>query len=528
MANAIRRGKWQIAVLAIGTCVALNASAYTDGEVIAHFPFDTDYASIVNTDKNPGTFPTFGTVSLVSGGTKGPAVRTGRTFRVNSGYLETSDGRLAIDLSAFGIDESVTTMTIEFFVKMSTAEVAEWARQVTFGIGGENANGTGNLGSSTVPFHLDLSRQADHVYAKMRHYVGTGVSGDKTIYSSNITPYDGGWHHLAFTYTIGWQSQSIMYCYLDHKQLGDGAWSGQGNNWHGITPGAGQKLWLYLGAQQSGVKCRFDEFRITNGVLPPEKFLDVVSDTDVPVDGETLSYLPLDNSIESVAHAEWAPSLLSGSLAYDADVWKTYVGTKDHTAVVRTENLACVKCGTATKAKVDLPYWALQEGQLESATIEFFIRGLGTEQDWGTPMTIEGGGNGFPLLVQIPTGQFYMRMDACKLVEGKTANANGYVSCNFYVPIDKGTPIDGRWHHMAFTVAPRASGESEIKFYFDYAPIASFWSGDYAWRGLRAGDCLNLAKNCGINIDEFRITKGVLPVGKFLKARDVGMMLIFR
>lgn len=49
-----------------------------------------------------------------------------------------------------------------------------------------------------------------------------------------------------------------------------------------------------------------------------------------------------------------------------------------------------------------------------------------------------------------------------------------------------------------------------------------------AWRGLRTGDCLNLAKNCGVNIDEFRITKGVLPVDKFLKAHSVGVVLIFR
>lgn len=91
MANAIRRGKWQIAVLAIGTCAALTASAYTDGEVIAYFPFDTDYASIVNTGKNPATFPTFGTVAITTG------------------------GRLALDLTAFGIDESINKMTFEFF-----------------------------------------------------------------------------------------------------------------------------------------------------------------------------------------------------------------------------------------------------------------------------------------------------------------------------------------------------------------------------------------------------------------------------
>ena len=87
--------KSNIVLMLVGIYAALTASAYTDGEVIAHFPFDEDFASIVNTDKNPTTFSTFGTVAITAGGTMGAAIRDGRSFRENAGFLETTDGRLA-------------------------------------------------------------------------------------------------------------------------------------------------------------------------------------------------------------------------------------------------------------------------------------------------------------------------------------------------------------------------------------------------------------------------------------------------
>lgn len=519
--------KTTLIMTTIGTCLALGAHAYTDGEVIAYFPFDDDYTSVVNVDKNPASYPTFGDVALVYGGVKYENIRAGRSFRVNSGYLETTNGRLAIDLTAFGIDENINKLTIEFFARMSVGEVTEWAQQILFGIGGETPSGVMAL-SASYPCYLDLERNGDHFYGKVQTKKPDGSFNTSFLNDVNGFKYDGEWHHVAFVFHPVASGQEWNYdYYVDYKLIQQG-WSGRGNLWKAITPGANERLWLLLGRQQAGVLCRFDEFRITCGALDASKFLRNVTDVTPPVDGETLMYLPLDRSIESIAHSEWAPSIISGSLTYDTDVWRTYVGTKTAGEVVRKDNLACVKSTSSTKAVIDCPYWGLAEEKLDSATIEFFIRGLGTEQNWGTPMTIEGGGTGFPLLVQIPTGKFYMRMDACTLVEGATPSSAGYSSHTFNVPTDKGTPNDGKWHHMAFTVSPRASGDSEIKFYFDYAQIALFWSGNYAWRGLRAGDSLRLANTCGVNIDEFRITKGVLPKEKFLKARNTGFMLIYR
>ena len=509
-------------LLAVGICAALTASAYTDGEVIAHFPFDSDYLSIANTSCNPSSVETFGTVSAGSSDVKAAAVYSpdAGSIRSNAGCLAINKGRVAIDITNFNLDsDHARYFTIEFLFKGNESEISEWSRMVLIG----NASSVDGTSAMNSPYILELARHSDHFYAKIQN----DQSDTSFASPSDAKGYDGEWHHLAYVFNKYTATQDRSYFYVDGV-LKSTIWSGDGKYFAWPKPGEGERQYLVLGSNTGSMKCLIDELRITAGSLTTGQFLKLTNDTTTPVDGETLMYLSLDNSLESTAHAEWTPILRSGSVTYDEDVWLSHVRTVVGTEVVQKKNRACVKSTSATRAVVECPYWGLHEGQLTSATIEFFIRGLGTELDWGTPVGFEGGGSGYPLLIQIPTGRFYMRMDACTLIEGNTANANGYESFVGYVPAEKGIPTDGRWHHVAFTVSPLATGASEITFYFDYAPIKSFASTSYAWRGIRASDCLNLAKNCGANVDEIRITKGVLPVDKFLKAYASGIALFVR
>ena len=97
---------------------------------------------------------------------------------------------------------------------------------------------------------------------------------------------------------------------------------------------------------------------------------------------------------------------------------------------------------------------------------------------------------------------------------------------------------DGKWRHFAVTFAPSTTsgyeGGTHVEVFCNYKLVATK---DYL--GIFRGIAPVLVKNgcgpiyfysCGgrYSFDEFRVTKGVLPVEKFIDFGKLGMALLVR
>ena len=95
-----------------------------------------------------------------------------------------------------------------------------------------------------------------------------------------------------------------------------------------------------------------------------------------------------------------------------------------------------------------------------------------------------------------------------------------------------GNPInDGKWHHVAATIAERASGIT-VKVYDNYRQVGETWNID-GFLDYSMGSCLGFGLSSVQSavfhgfVDEVRISRGVLTVDEFLHKGQNGMMIIF-
>lgn len=389
-------------------------------------------------------------------------------------------------------------LTIEFFMKGSDGadEVSAWSEQFRL------------VGSSG--FDLLMQGNGD----KMYYFRFDGQdSGDNAIaFTPGISENDGHWHHFAFTLEPGDSGAGTkITAYADYCQFGQMTTRGP---WVGYRTGVKT---LSFGAQNDVFWC--DEFRISKGVLPVSKFLRQ-SAVEKPEDGDAILYLPLDKDLLDVAcPGDNLANKPDGAAFTIAEPWKKRVveyGGRD--TVVRSENLGCLLRSKRVCDVMLASEW-LTNG-LDTATIEFFMKGSAVEGEmttWGEELKISGQKGGrYALLVQADGDKkYYFRFDD---VDSKS------------IAIVPGIRVDdGRWHHFAFTIAPNATGGTDIKGYVDYgSAISQTLPG--RWLGIGSGDHMSFGTQKDVFwYDEVRISKGVLPKEKFLRQRaDGGSVVIVR
>ena len=95
---------------------------------------------------------------------------------------------------------------------------------------------------------------------------------------------------------------------------------------------------------------------------------------------------------------------------------------------------------------------------------------------------------------------------------------------------------DGKWHHIAITFDPTSAGET-ISIYKDYGATPA-WSQTLAgsrilgkgfgaiWAG--AAPFTSTEPNFDGQLDEVRISNGVLSPSEFLRSKRVGFVIIAR
>jgi hypothetical protein len=222
-------------------------------------------------------------------------------------------------------------------------------------------------------------------------------------------------------------------------------------------------------------------------------------------------------------------SAISGTPVYDAGVWRPYVVEYGNgNAPVRAgENRYCIKANKAQVVKPILHPYMTHDDSLDSATIEFFMKGSTVDADvtgWKTKLSLgrnlSMGRYGLLLQVDDQAAYYkhcYVRVDTDYSVDGKFTSVS---RSPFAI-------TDGKWHHIAITIEPLEDGaRTRVTYYFDYGdPVVTEVAG--RWLGMRHGNELTIGEATSLLwYDEIRVSKGVLPKARFLKQKSAGGLTV--
>lgn len=348
----------------------------------------------------------------------------------------------------------------------------------------------------------------------------TSRSGD-TAYSC----VDGKWHHVAVVYD---KTAKTFKAYVDYRKILDVA---------GFTTVVKQSGYhkafiigngYYSNSPYANTDGGLDEIRVTrralsvNEFLFPEKYVDTDTIAWVSFEDGELGMWPYSCARQ--------PSATNAVIRFaDDTIGGVGIRTKDKTPL-RTGNAKSFSLwDNGTGAWIEYMNDPLVNGTtLDAVTIEFFAKG--TEAlSYGLMVAIAGAAEG---------DSFTNNVMAVRVPNQNTASNVGYYQGHFYdsennqrgdVYKNENSPqnvtTDGAWHHIAATF--RQSGDKVIhEGYYDHKKVAEFQVPVYAAQHsyLRTNlvhSVLQIGHGVIGCLDELRISKGVLPVGKFLY-RDNG------
>ena len=490
-------GLMGVAVLSPFGCFAEGIPQ--DGDVLLYLPFDNNMDSVAAVSENAGSRVS-GTLAYDDDVWKMHVVERGNPTAVlrngaNAAGLKANKLRVTRSIThQYMRSSSFNCATIEFFMKGSPVadEITTWGNKLSMGAG----------------TRCGLMIQADD---NKKYYVKVQTDTTETLARSPFYMTDGKWHHFAIVIEpVNNGTQTKVTWYFDYANkvevTKNGVWAGLKYN-QDLTFG-----------QTGNNVFSFDELRITKGVVSPNKFMRFVKNPE-PRDGDTIFYMPFDGNMDSIAEFYGddigGSDMTSGIPVYDEGVWKPHVveyGNQD-VLVRKDRNAGCLKTDKAQVVKKLANPFMISDKVLESATIEFFLKGSPVDADvttWKTKMSLgrNVGAGKYGLLVQADDNKkYYLRVD--------TESSNMAVTSPFAM-------TDGKWHHFAVVIEPTSDGaQTQVTCYFDHGdPVVKNANG--SWYGLLHGNEITLGEaTSSLWFDEFRVTKGVLPKSKFMKARNM-------
>lgn len=362
------------------------------------------------------------------------------------------------------------------------------------------------------------------------------ASGDlvSTASVSGETSYsclDGRWHHVAVVYD---KAAGTIRAYVDYRRILDAA------NFRAVTKTSGYQKALIVGngyysnSKYANTDGGLDEVRLTRRALAPEEFLF----PEAFVETDTLAWV----SFEGGELAAWPYECVRHAISTNAAL--SFSGDTIAPNSVRTRGGDVLRRGNAKSLSTTggaggvlstavMAEWLgdpiLQGAATNSLTVEFFAKGTGEAASYAlvaglySPAAHEGSGG---------------NVAAVRMPNQNTVGNPGYYQGHCYgssgsqatLLLKTGAEMpqmanDGKWHHVAVTFE---SGSETLTLtgYCDYRQVNQSTTKnalfDLSEALLRIGNGLP-----GL-IDEIRISKGVLPVGKFLYRGIDGTMVVFR
>lgn len=380
--------------------------------------------------------------------------------------------------------------------------------------------------SGNAQFQLALLYDSWKLCGSVRE---AGANGSTTISDSDSSTTDV-WHHAAFVVD---SDKKIMRLFHDYARVAEGSFSATTAS----APPSTDTCLVIAGAPRgtnSNVSLNgwVDDVRITLRALEPGEFL---SKGYFNPAERTLAWMSFDNG-----DLNGGPGLTNGVAAAGE-------GGSQPTFPAYPGNTYFVMDGAGNVIRKDTHAISFQKGQVVWAespllslfpaqTVEFFVKANGTPTAgeailrnslFAHTSIVDTSAWLATFGISNPT---HMRLlcatinDATGAKEGKGIN------------VDTGVVIgDGAWHHVAITFDPSAQGET-ISVYADYSPTPN-WTTTLTGKRIYgkgfgavwAGAAPTVDKYYfNGQLDEVRISQGVLTPSQFLHRGNVGFMVIVR
>ena len=438
-------------------------------------------------------------------------------------YIDDSDGEL--ELQSF---------TFEFFVRRpKPASGVKNQHQVFiskmyhyFGQGqgtyynGLYRNGNQNNANSVWRYH----------WCCVTNAAGDVGFGDIDLGSSGIE--DGQWHHIALT--VDGESHKVGF-FIDHHEIKTADLPGQLAYGYSGGGTVERHPWVVGNHEQyGGYSWNGDiaEVRISDVPLQTKDMLWQGSSVQ---DGGTVMWLPLDDDFTAL---DWSRlqttngtfetavtnAIEKGTAAFSEDVLNLRIVDGSKTTL-RKHNNGCL---ALNGGYVDLAITPFKPEIYDAMTVEFFFKASFASGRWlslaacrqDTVTTGNNYPNRLPFLFQ-ENGS-----------HGLNCRTDTPESKDQYVLIPSASsPFDGKWHHAALIISHGAEHTNQtITVYFDHSEVGSksikgvFTTLDYHFLRFGHNDQQSV-----MMLDEFRISRGALPVSSFMRQTGpAGMAIILR
>lgn len=411
-----------------------------------------------------------------------------------------------------GGDGAAASYTIEtFFKTRGRVTGGENYRQVVFKFGAQPW--------INVIFDAKSSRRLLYVY-----YLDGTTAGHYPV--SDVPNIDDGkWHHVACVVDGTAQTNNISF-YLDYRL--DKAFTG-------TLPNVGTGNSMFFGAKENGGGQFFDgwldDIRVTRRALTPDEFL-----TTHPVGSGDASLLALFEQDWSFTCASNSALSVTGvGEARAGGVAPTFVRDSRGTLLLDgtngTERATNEYSASFNKGRVVFPENDLYEA--ESFTVEFWAKFAGIVDANGDVAADSSAlAQHAPILRLVRSDSpsdfdWYLFRQSGNAKGIQLAMQGEYPSWTLPDIV-----VDGKWHHYALTMAPKAEDDTKtsVQFFFDYAPrlmqtVNARIPYRFSGHKLMVGEGSFSEPNLQFELDALRFSKGVLTPDKFI-GRDPNPFVI--
>ena len=343
---------------------------------------------------------------------------------------------------------------------------------------------------------------------------------------------DGNWHHVACVVNGTAETNNICI-YLDYRL--DRAFTGTLPDVGTGSSSAGNSL--FFGSNEDGSSSWFDgwldDIRVTKRALAPTEFL--TTHHIGSGDASLLALFENDYTFKCASNAAFSVSGVgearTGGTA-PTFAKDTVCGAFLLDGTNGTKRATNQRSCSFNKSRVVFPESGLYEA--ESYTVEFWakftgiVNGSGTVDADSTSLANHAPILRFARADSSSSSDWYiyrMKGNAKAIQMSFQSNYPGWVLPNLVV--------DGKWHHYAFTLAPKSDDDTKtsVQLFYDYMPLSMETVNAripcrLAGHKLIIGDGPMDEPNLQFKMDALRFSKGVLDPSQFL-GRSSSALVIF-
>lgn len=357
-------------------------------------------------------------------------------------------------------------------------------------------------------------------YVTLHDSAGTDMGG-VSQFSATTSILDGKWHHVALTVENGGSAGGTAKLYVDGVlentlTLSDALCY--------VEDGP-----LYIAASQLGYYTSgglIDEVRISGRALSPDEFLRYRNLSNEP----TRFLAGFDEGLDASSPLSWPKKDMTGTggkrsvsgsrnPALDSSEVPSDCILDGDGRVIKGDNVSSLRFRGST-----LVYPHSIELEMTEMTVEMFVKYAASSNYMALAQMVKSSNDSIYTTDMI--WKITAMSDGSVNLVVKTDAMDRNTSHDFGVNL-----ADGRWHHLAVTFAETENG-TRIKMYNNQKQAGGDWVVD-GKLDYSQGSSLSLGTYSGYGafygwIDEMRISAGVLPVNKFMRARKGGLTLVFR